>query len=220
MDFFAQAYNSTHRSGGPSPVQSPRAEQPGVCQGYGTEVNDHLRRASSGLETDVPRLHQLSPSPPGPGHGHHHSHGRSHSYGYGYSSYASHRQQHQNHESTQPMSPTGNKVTIHACTHDGKDTGTGHQPTEGSHERDHPSETSPGMDHSNCNRNGQQGGRTSWFTRPAQHRRVSNPCLQHHTNSNGSGVVRSPVMPQHKHEQPLSPSGHAPTIAEGSEARV
>ncbi|KAF9972619.1 hypothetical protein BGZ65_009708, partial [Modicella reniformis] len=67
MDFFAQTYNNSQHPEGSrtvhSPLQSPRSVHEGTCQGYGTEVNAHLRRASSGLESDVPRLQQLSPAP-------------------------------------------------------------------------------------------------------------------------------------------------------------
>ncbi|KAG0062045.1 hypothetical protein BGZ89_010975 [Linnemannia elongata] len=53
-------------------------------------------------------------------------------------------------------------------------------------------------------------------TSPSLHRRtsVSNPCLLHHTNTNGSGCVRPPIMPRtmsssHADHGSAHPENHA-----------
>lgn len=235
MDFFAQAYSN--EQGQPSdgrrptqPLYSPHPRyEGGTCQGYGSERNAHLRRASSGLEVGVPRVHQLSPSPLS---GHNQpSHGSG--YGYGYSTFAAHRKHHQNYDETQqpPLSPPGPKVTIFSNTvHHGKtdplfSLGKCGCPAESSHEPDHSSVISPGMDHGNKY---SDGSSTHGTSRPVQRRRatVSNPCLLHHINTDGSGVVHPPFMPQslsspstprYERRQPSFPV-HPPALEERPES--
>ncbi|GJJ78038.1 hypothetical protein EMPS_10397 [Entomortierella parvispora] len=171
MDFFAQAY--THPSGNDntggskvSPAHSPRTS-PYICegagQGYGCEANQHLRRASSGLECDV-----------------------------GLSTYLQNHNQHSHHPATSKQDRGSIGSPAAKTTHQGqsKDLYVSTSPASSSYDVHSSSRTLPQS--------------------PALHRRtsVSNPCLLHHTNAQGGGVVRTPVMP-------LSLS--SPRIVEGGE---
>ncbi|KAG0354234.1 hypothetical protein BC939DRAFT_475082 [Gamsiella multidivaricata] len=203
MDFFAQAYDNGPKSENvlyskDSPLHSPKAPNEGVCQGYGSELNAHLRRASSGLESDVPRLQP------------------------GVLGHFLHRHHHQNHEDIGRVSPLPMSGVHLFGGHSYFSLARTASPVQ-------ELPTKP-ESHSTAEGNSPRvllSRRTS----------VSNPCLLHHTNSNGDGVVRPPVMPRsvssgshQSHEAPLSPKNekgataaagqHEPAIMEGRELRL
>ncbi|KAI1319280.1 hypothetical protein EDD11_004417 [Mortierella claussenii] len=205
MDFYAQAYTTDSRAESPnfkhSPLQSPRNQHEGVCQGYGSEANAHLRRASSGLESDM-------------GH-------RLHSY----SSYSSSSHpntggnkgcEHTGHAGNRSdySSPSLIKSTHQGSEHSYFSLGASSYASHDPHHRIDSGEASTAQT------------ANSPLSSPSLHRKtsVSNPCLLHHTNSNGSGVVRPPVMPHTRSSAQLSEdrslshaTAHEPTIMEGRE---
>ncbi|KAF9349797.1 hypothetical protein BGX26_011960 [Mortierella sp. AD094] len=144
MDFFASAYNAESHN---PPIQSPRSMHEGAGQGYGCEANAHLRRASLGLESDIPSSRS------------HHS-----QFSYG-------QVHHKNYDSND-ASTTLNKDT--------------NKKGDGSHFALSASPTSSPPPNKSPTSVPSFQRRTS----------VSNPCLLHHTNTEGSGVVRPPVMPR------------------------
>ncbi|KAG0327635.1 hypothetical protein BGZ99_007216 [Dissophora globulifera] len=213
MDFFAQAYN---RSESPpplakhSPVHSPRSPSEGACRGYGSESNAHLRRASSGLESDVPR-HSFP----------HFQHGM-----------FGHLLHHHDHDSDQdhPVTTVPENSPMHLTTpttvgttpvhknHDfsyfslGRHTGTA---GGGGGGQEHRTENSAEANRASSTRSPVPLG--SPVSSPGMNRRtsVSNPCLLNHVNLSGGGVVRPPTMPQSvsysmNEGDPLSPSLTSP----------
>ncbi|KAF9911169.1 hypothetical protein BX616_010653 [Lobosporangium transversale] len=176
MDFYAEAYGRDARSESPLPKNSSHFPHEGVCQGYGSEANAHLRRASSGLEKDMGR------------HLHGSGHGDSHSNTKNYEQYRS---------SGLPASGKGNEGFYFSL---------GATPTERSHQSHqahHGTDPAkiPSADTSanpTANMNPSANTDADVPTKPSYNRKtsVSNPCLLHHTNTNGSGTVRSPAMPR------------------------
>ncbi|KAF9583037.1 hypothetical protein BGW38_010375 [Lunasporangiospora selenospora] len=157
MDFFAQAYNRQPRAASPLPTETSLASHgryasEGACQGYGTEANAHLRRASSGLESpSVKNTH----------------YGRAGDY---FSFTSTTAEPGNSPRSAMIASPPASRSSTTATS---------------------PTSMSPG--------GVQASSSPRWASPPATPQRrtsVSNPCLLHHTNSNGGGVVRAPVMPQ------------------------
>ncbi|KAF8925866.1 hypothetical protein EDD21DRAFT_105787 [Dissophora ornata] len=219
MDFFAQAYSE--RSETPhakdSPLHSPRSPE-GTCRGYGCEANAHLRRASIGLEADVPRHPSYAPPPP---HG-----------------IVGHLFRH--HDNTGRASPVVEKIT--ETFHKGLDFGhfsfgRKHSPLQEHHEAATAATAATNAAQSNsASANlpvmSPVGSRTAMPT-PRRRASVSNPCLLKHVNSDGSGAVRPPMMPQSLSSSQLnsddslkSPGDekshlvsmvHEPTICEGRE---
>ncbi|KAF9912632.1 hypothetical protein EC991_010058 [Linnemannia zychae] len=146
MDFFAQAYSTEPESDSACSKDSSKYSVRATGQGYGSESNSHLRRASSGIEADL---------------------GQKHFHGFSHHSTQDHnavgapaiKNSHQGNERSGISVNTGAAVSHEAKAVDVNCT----------------TPSSPSLNR-----------RTS----------VSNPCLLHHTNSNGSGYVRPPIMPR------------------------
>jgi len=198
MDFFAQAYN---RSESPLP-QEPQLPHEGTCQGYGSESNAHLRRASSGLEMDVPRHFPQIPVR-FVAHLLHHHHGQG--------GPVTHDM-----KAASPIAAPTTTTTAPAVT-------SGVLPNLKDHDFSYFSvgrltggqEIHPHRTENNVEANTPPLG--SPLSTPALNRRasVSNPCLLNHVNSNGMGVVRPPAMPQSvsysmNEGDPLSPTFISP----------
>ncbi|KAF9396356.1 hypothetical protein BGX21_009564 [Mortierella sp. AD011] len=183
MEFFASAYNNNKASHN-LPKQSPQPTRECAGQGYGCEANAHLRRASLGLESDItsPQSHHTQ-----------FSYGRVHHKNYG-----------NNGGNNKDSKKNGDKsyFSLSATPSGSPRTSPPPSPPPASSPRNNsfrgrsprshsPQSYSPG----DYSPRGNSPSSPVCMMPPLRRASVSNPCLLHHTNTEGGGV-RSPVMPR------------------------